>query len=77
MEVIETRIDPRSEAYRQNYEAMAALVTTLKEELRIAREDRSPQARNRLASQGKMPMREKLDLLLDRNTPFLETSPAP
>ncbi|HOG06866.1 MAG: hypothetical protein M0P04_09510 [Syntrophales bacterium] len=75
MEVIETRIDPRSEAYRQNYEAMAALVTTLKEELRIAREDRSPQARNRLASQGKMPMREKLDLLLDRNTPFLEIAP--
>ena len=75
MEVIETRIDPRSEAYRQNYKAMAALVTTLKEELRIAREDRSPQARNRLASQGKMPMREKLDLLLDRNTPFLEIAP--
>ncbi|HAR97875.1 MAG TPA: methylcrotonoyl-CoA carboxylase [Syntrophus sp. (in: bacteria)] len=75
MEVIETRIDPRSEAYRENYEAMEALVATLKEELRIAREDRSPQARNRLASQGKMPMREKLDLLLDRNTPFLEIAP--
>ena len=75
MEVIETRIDPRSEAYRQNYEAMAALVTTLKEELRIARVDLSPQARNRLASHGKMTMREKLDLLLDRNTPFLEIAP--
>ncbi|PKN05546.1 MAG: methylcrotonoyl-CoA carboxylase [Deltaproteobacteria bacterium HGW-Deltaproteobacteria-9] len=75
MDVIETRIDVNSDEYRKNYEAMEALVVTLQEELRIAREDRSPAARKRLLSQGKMPVREKLDLLLDRNTPFLEIAP--
>jgi acetyl-CoA carboxylase carboxyltransferase component len=75
MDVIETRIDTHSDEYRKNYEAMEALVVNLKEELRIAREDRSPAARKRLLSQGKMPVREKLELLLDRNTPFLEIAP--
>jgi acetyl-CoA carboxylase carboxyltransferase component len=75
MDVIETRIDIRSDEYRKNYETMEALVVNLKEELRIAREDRSPAARKRLISQGKMPVREKLELLLDRNTPFLEIAP--
>jgi acetyl-CoA carboxylase carboxyltransferase component len=75
MDIIETGIDTRSDEYRKNYEAMEALVVNLKEELRIAREDRSPAARKRLISQGKMPVREKLELLLDRNTPFLEIAP--
>ena len=75
MDVIETRIDTRSDEYLKNYEAMESLVVNLKEELRIAREDRSPAARKRLISQGKMPVREKLELLLDRNTPFLEIAP--
>jgi acetyl-CoA carboxylase carboxyltransferase component len=75
MDVIETGIDIRSDEYRKNYETMEALVVNLKEELRIAREDRSPAARKRLISQGKMPVREKLELLLDRNTPFLEIAP--
>jgi acetyl-CoA carboxylase carboxyltransferase component len=75
MDVIQTRIDTHSDEYRKNYEAMEALVVNLREELRIAREDRSPAARKRLLSQGKMPVREKLELLLDRNTPFLEIAP--
>ena len=75
MEVIETRIDTGSDEFRKNRESMEMLVDELKEELRKAREDRSTKARERLASQGKMPIREKLDLLLDRNTPFLEIAP--
>ncbi|HOG18733.1 MAG TPA: carboxyl transferase domain-containing protein [Syntrophales bacterium] len=75
MDVIETRIDTRTDEYKKNYEAMNTLVVNLKEELRIAREERSPAARQRLLAQGKMPVREKLELLLDRNTPFLEIAP--
>ena len=75
MDVIETKIDTKSDEYLKNYEAMESLVVNLKEELRIARDDRSPAARKRLISQGKMPVREKLGLLLDRNTPFLEIAP--
>jgi acetyl-CoA carboxylase carboxyltransferase component len=75
MDVIETRIDTQSDEFRRNFGAMETLAAELKEELRKARDDRSEKARSRLASQGKMPIREKLDLLLDRNTPFLEIAP--
>ncbi len=49
MDVIETKIDTKSDEYLKNYEAMESLVVNLKEELRIARDDRSPAARNRNA----------------------------
>ena len=75
MDVIETRINPNSVEYKENYEAMASLVTDLKAELRKAREDRPQKVIDRLLSQGKMPVRKKLDLLLDKNTPFLEIAP--
>ena len=75
MEVIETKIDTSSDEYRRNYDSMVARVSELKEELRKARDDRSQKSRDRLAAQGKMPMREKLERLLDKNTPFLEIAP--
>lgn len=75
MDIIESRIDTKSETYRANYEAMESLVAALNEQLRIAREDRSEKALKRQAESGKMPARKKLDLLLDKNTPFLEIAP--
>lgn len=75
MEVIETRIDTSSDEYRANYEAMETLVTDLKAELKKAREDRSEKARQRNAQLGKLPVQERLDKLLDRNTPWLEIAP--
>jgi acetyl-CoA carboxylase carboxyltransferase component len=75
MDVIETRIDTNSEEYKKNYEAMDTLVTDLKAELKKAREERPAKDIDRLAAQGKMAVRKKLDLLLDRNTPFLEIAP--
>jgi acetyl-CoA carboxylase carboxyltransferase component len=75
MDVIESRVDTSSEEYRKNYESMETLVAQLNEELRIAREDRSPKALQRHEESGKMPARKKLELLLDRNTPFFEIAP--
>ncbi|PKN20496.1 MAG: methylcrotonoyl-CoA carboxylase [Deltaproteobacteria bacterium HGW-Deltaproteobacteria-6] len=75
MDIIETRIDKNSDEFKKNYEAMASLVVDLKAELKKAREDRSQKVIDRLASQGKMPVRKKLDLLLDKNTPFIEIAP--
>ncbi|MFA7247977.1 MAG: carboxyl transferase domain-containing protein, partial [Dehalococcoidia bacterium] len=75
MDVIETKIDTSSDEYRRNYDSMVARVAEVKEELRKARDDRSQKSRDRLAAQGKMPMREKLERLLDKNTPFLEIAP--
>jgi acetyl-CoA carboxylase carboxyltransferase component len=75
MEVIETHIDTSSDEYRANYEVMEGLVADLKAELRKAREDRSEKARARNEELGKLPVQKRLDLLLDRNTPWLEIAP--
>jgi len=75
MQLIETRIDTSSEEYRKNCEHMEALVEDLRKDLEIAQSDRSERARARLAQQNKLSVRERLDLLLDKNTPFLEIAP--
>ena len=75
MDIIETKIDTKSDGYKKNYEAMEALVSDLKKELKKAREDRPQKTIDRLAAQGKLMIRKKLDMLLDKNTPFLEIAP--
>ena len=75
MEVIETRIDTKSETYRENFRIMAGLVSHLRNEWKIAREERSEKALARLAQQKKLSVTKRLELLLDRNTPFLEIAP--
>ena len=75
MPVIETRIDTKSETYRENFRVMSERVSDLGNELRIAREERSDKALERLAQQKKLRVSERLELLLDRNTPFLEIAP--
>ncbi len=72
MGIIESRIDVGSDAYAKNFEKMASLVADLRAALKQAREERSAKAGQRVAEMGKLPVRERLDLLLDRNTPFLE-----
>ena len=75
MDIIESKIDTNSGDYKKKYKVMESLVADLKNELKKAREERPQKDTDRLASQGKMPVRKKLDLLLDRNTPFLEIAP--
>ncbi len=75
MEVIESRIDTSSHDYKANQEAMLKMVAELKAELTKAREERSPKAIQRNEELGKLPVQNRLDLLLDRNTPWLEIAP--
>ncbi len=75
MEIIETRISTASDEYKANYEHMERLVAELKAEMKKAREDRSEKALSRNAELGKLPVQKRLDLLLDRNTPWLEIAP--
>ena len=75
MDILDTRIDVTSETYQANYAAMTALVEDLKKELDTAMNSRSPKALDRHRESGKIPAQKKLDLLLDRNTPFLEIAP--
>lgn len=75
MYVIESGIDRNSDEYKKNYEAMEVLLDDLKSEMKKAIESRSEKAVARLAESGKLPAAEKLEMLLDKNTPFLEIAP--
>jgi acetyl-CoA carboxylase carboxyltransferase component len=75
MNVIETRVDTTSDEYRKNFDAMQALVADLRAELHKARHERPAKDTERVKSQGKLLVRDKLDLLLDRDSPFLELAP--
>ena len=72
MPVIKSKIDTQSQTYRRNCESMAALVAELKAALETARQTRSTKALARLAEQRKLSVRERLERLLDKRTPFLE-----
>jgi len=75
MELIETSIDKNSDTYKKNYQDMEALVTDLRSELKRAANERSEKAIQREKESGKIPALKKLELLLDKNTPFLEIAP--
>ena len=72
MSRIESRIDTGSESFRQNRKAMLAHVEGLRARLRKARFERPERDIERLHRQNKLTVRERLDLLLDPGTPFLE-----
>jgi acetyl-CoA carboxylase carboxyltransferase component len=73
--ILPTRIDPRSEAYRVNYAAMAEQVRYLAEQLALARAGGGEKYVTRHRERGKLMVRERIELLLDRDSPFLEISP--
>jgi 3-methylcrotonyl-CoA carboxylase beta subunit len=74
MRRIESQIDRNSENFRLNQEHNLKLVAELRERQRRARHDRPRRDLERLARQKKMFVRDRIDLLLDPDTPFLELS---
>ena len=75
MDVLDTHIDPRSDLYRANYDRMSALVSQLRERLAAVREGGGTKYLQRHRAQGKLPVRERIDKLLDEGSPFFELSP--
>ncbi len=69
-----TAIDSRSAEFRENAEAMAALVADLRETVAAVREGGGRKARERHLGRGKMLPRERIDTLIDMGAPFLELS---
>ncbi|MEW5807474.1 MAG: carboxyl transferase domain-containing protein [Acidobacteriota bacterium] len=72
---IETKIDTKNQEFKENQEYMKKAVSELKERLARVRKGGPPHAHERQQSLGKLFVRERIELLLDRNTPFLELSP--
>ena len=72
MNLIQTRIDTAGATYRANHAAMTARVQVLRAALQRARFERPRRDVDRLHRQNKLTVRERLDLLLDSGSPFLE-----
>src|SRR5258707_9542821 len=68
-------IDPGSAEFTRNAAAMKILVADLRGKLEAAMQGGSEEARARHAARGKLLARERINLLLDPGTPFLELSP--
>jgi 3-methylcrotonyl-CoA carboxylase beta subunit len=75
MTAIKTKVDPRSGEFQSNARAMAALVADLRERVGRAAEGGDAQAREKHVARGKLLPRERVRLLLDPGSPFLELSP--
>ena len=75
MRALPSTIDPHGGDLAQNAAAMRALVADLREKLAAATQGGSEEARARHVARGKLLARERVNLLIDPGTPFLELSP--
>ncbi|MBK3663456.1 methylcrotonoyl-CoA carboxylase [Bradyrhizobium diazoefficiens] len=73
--LLHSSIDPSSSDFARNAEAMRGLVADLREKLRQVAGGGGEVSRNRHTARGKMLARQRVDLLVDPGTSFLELSP--
>jgi hypothetical protein len=74
MQIIPSRIRTDSPEFKANQQRMTALVAELRDRLARAREGGGTRYLERHREQGKLPVRERIELLLDEGSPFLELS---
>jgi acetyl-CoA carboxylase carboxyltransferase component len=75
MVTLETRVAPSDPTFKANRERMEQLVADLRAHVSRAREGGGPKYVQRHRELGKLPVRERIDRLLDPGSPFLELSP--
>ena len=75
MPVLETQLNARSADFQANAMAMRTLVADLNAEVAKAQDGGGEVARARHTARGKLLPRERVQMLLDPGTPFLELSP--
>jgi len=75
MPAFTTKIDNQSEDFRKNTEQMGKLVEDLRQKLQKSALGGSEKARKKHLDRGKLLSRERVRLLLDAGSPFLEFSP--
>jgi acetyl-CoA carboxylase carboxyltransferase component len=74
MEVLGTKIDPRSEEYQENRAAMEAKLAEFEALMEQARQGGGEKYIQRHRDRGKLLARERIELLVDQDSPFLELS---
>ena len=75
MEQLESHLDTKSDDFRANAERLESLVTELRSASSAVKEGGGPKYLERHREQGKLPVRERITLLLDEESAFLELSP--
>jgi 3-methylcrotonyl-CoA carboxylase beta subunit/propionyl-CoA carboxylase len=75
MDRLDSHLRTGTAEYRENHARMTALVDELRDRTAAARQGGGPRYLERHRQQGKLPVRERIDLLLDPDAPFLELSP--
>lgn len=74
MAIIESKLNARSEDFRLNAEAMQRVVDDLKQKIAKIAEGGGAEARQKHLNRGKLLPRDRVQMLLDPGTPFLEFS---
>jgi 3-methylcrotonyl-CoA carboxylase beta subunit len=75
MSTLGTLADTKSEAFAQNAERFVLLMDELRERSAEARRGGGEKAQSRHRERGKLPVRKRIERLLDPGTAFLELSP--
>ena len=75
MDILASRIRTDTPEFRDNHARMDALVAQLRDRLASVRQGGGARYLERHREQGKLPVRERIDKLLDPGSPFLELSP--
>lgn len=71
---IESKVNPESEAFRQQQEKYQLILTEYRKKLRAVLHERSAGSVEKHVSRGKLLVRDRINLLIDPNTPFIEFS---
>ena len=72
---LESKLDLNKIAFQNNYSEFKELLSEYKDILNKTTNGGSKKAKEIHTKRGKLLARERIDLLLDPNTPFLELSP--
>ncbi len=75
MQSLTSKINPNSQQFKDNYEGMYKLLEKLEKHLAESRFQGKEKHINRARKRGKMLARERLELVLDKDSPFLELLP--
>jgi 3-methylcrotonyl-CoA carboxylase beta subunit len=74
MPIVESKLNTRDPTFARNREAMAALVADLREKIASIEKGGGETSRARHVARGKLLPRERVRMLLDPGSPFLELS---
>lgn len=72
---IESKIDTASAEFKSNYDSYRQLLGQFRQRMAATIHGASPASVKKHKARGKLLARERIDLLVDANTPFLELSP--